>query len=125
MRERWSDGEITIEPHEIEGVREYVELELESDCCWPSDRSEWRAAHKRIGWLLDLDDALAAADGESVTVEDDPFLIDLIRQAGKDGAERLGEALLGRYTDPERTAQEAKGLISLAQRLGVYEGVAI
>ena len=39
--------------------------------------------------------------------------------------EPLADAFSGRLADPKKTGRLGKGLISFADRLGVYEGVAI
>lgn len=117
---------ITVNAHEVEGVRSFVDWELSSECVFPEARDKWRAAHERIGWLLGLDDALAGgADGQSVEIEDSPFLADFARKAGEFGAEDISIALRGEGKDPEECVRKGKGLISFADRLGVYEGVVV
>ena len=83
----------TIEPHEIEGVQHYIEWVLGADDIFPPDAAEWRSAHERIGCLLDLDDALAAATpGESIEIAESRFLEQFAREGGEYGAEIVADA---------------------------------
>lgn len=113
----------TIEAHEIEGVRHYIEWTLGAENVFPDEPGKWRECHARIGWLLWLDDELAAADGGTVEVAKSPFLDEFAKEGGEYGAEVLSDALTGRMG--KKYAQIGKGLISFADRLGVYEGVTV
>ncbi len=117
---------ITVEAHEIEGVRYYVEWELGAEDVFPAERELWRTAHERIGWLFNVEDALAAANGQSVEIADRPsFLAEFAKEGGEHGASLLVSALSGHVDDPEEAARQGKGLISFADGLGVYEGVTV
>ncbi len=116
---------ITVKAQEVEGVRYFVDWELTSESVFPEERAEWRAAHERIGWLLDLDDALAAAKDESVEIDNSPFLADFAKEAAEFGCSEIALALEGRCDDPEKMVRRGKGMISFARRLGVYEGVMV
>ncbi len=114
----------TIEAHELEGVRHYIEWTLGADDVFPVEPGKWREGHERIGWLLDLDDMLEAHN-PPVVIEGSPFLEQFAKEGAEYGASVLSDALTGRMDHPEKYARIGKGLISFADRLGVYEGVTV
>lgn len=117
---------ITIEAHEVGGLADFVRLQL--NCAG----EEFHAAEDRRAYLdymrdlLDIQEALEAAHGGSVTLRRGDTLMRLIWEGSAESPERLGEALTGRYPDDTETViREAGGLMSLGRRLGVYEGVTV
>ncbi len=118
---------ITIEPHEIDGFADILRLEIYYAGDGFSAAEDRRAHIDYMRDLVEIDEAVKAAPaGEPVTIPASPTLLKMIREGGADAPTRLGEALTGHYPGhEEETMREAKGLLSLAQRLGLYEGVAI
>lgn len=93
-----------------------------------------RARMDELVALLDLHSELSDAalhmpdDGSRTITAKRDFLEPLIREGGEYGREVLGSALSGDYGDHKanRTrAFEGKGMMTLAEREGLYEGVMV
>lgn len=117
-----TEDTITIEAHEVEGLAEVVELRLSSDIEMPGTTADRRAHVEALRVLVDIDEAITNAGGEAVTVPVSPALLGLIEESSGEAPMRLGDALIGRYDDQGGVIRQAKGLMSLGKRLGVYEG---
>jgi hypothetical protein len=120
---------ITVRAEEVEGLTEYLALRFEYAGDGLESADDRRAYVDYLRDLVEIDEALARANGEAVAFSTRvETLRSLIRDAGVDGAMRYGEALLnqGAHSESvEREARQGKGTLSLAQRYGLYEGVAV
>lgn len=81
--------------------------------------------HAEMGELLSLHDTVGlVGEGEPVTAPRE-LLSYLLKEGGEHSRESIGWAMAGDYEPNEapRKIREAKALMSLAKREGLYEGV--
>lgn len=100
------DHTITVEPYEVEGLADQLDLTFETA------GDGLRQAIDRPGYLRYLTDLVEIGEA-------------LSRDGAREAPNRFGEALQGYYTDQEATMRQAKGLMSLGARMGLYEGVVV
>jgi hypothetical protein len=116
---------ITVESHELEGLVEHLDVQLGCSGEGFEHATDRRAYLAYLTELMDIDDALSRAGEEAVELTRSEVLEKLIREGAAAAPDRLGDALRGLYGDQAATIRQAKGLMSLGARVGLYEGVMV
>lgn len=123
--------EITISPDEAAGLSEYIEhwwyLKHEELDGWIV--AETRSRLDEMAAALDLHEALAGAR-RGVSIEAPSSLLrSLLREGSEYACEVVGSALSRDHGDGDeenqRRVNHGKGLMALAHREGLYEGVMV
>lgn len=115
---------ITFDPDEAAGLRYYVELRLGSVGEEFDSAEDQRAHLGYIGELLDLRDVLAGSDPVTYAQPSD-LLMHLIEEGGRFAPELISDGLSPRSSQPHEDVRRGKGLMRLAHRLGLYDGVLV